>query len=81
MVCFAFLPIAVLSIIAGFFIMKNVTERTFPHLDVKSVILSTFGFGGLLYGFSTAGNNGWGNPNVFAGIVLVPIFFGNTIMF
>lgn len=56
-VYFAFLPIAISSIIVGYFIMQNVTERTFPHLDVKSVILSTIGFGGMLYGFSTAGRN------------------------
>src|SRR5699024_8172992 len=29
-------------------------------------ILSTFAFGGLLFGFSTAGSTGWGSPEVLA---------------
>jgi EmrB/QacA subfamily drug resistance transporter len=39
--------------------MKNVTELTYPKIDILSIILSSFGFGGLLYGFTSAGNNGW----------------------
>ncbi|MGY4690001.1 MDR family MFS transporter [Salibacterium sp. K-3] len=57
-------PIAFLDIIAAYFVLKNVTERHFPKVDVLSIILSTLGFGGILYGFSTAGNNGWGSPEV-----------------
>ncbi|MCL1631719.1 DHA2 family efflux MFS transporter permease subunit [Sporolactobacillus sp. CPB3-1] len=58
------LPIAVLDFILAFFILKNVTKRTYPKLDVFSIILSTIGFGGLLYGSSVAGSLGWGNPEV-----------------
>ncbi|MCW4457440.1 MDR family MFS transporter [Microbacterium sp. MPKO10] len=64
------LPIAVLDIIVAFFILKNVTERTFPRLDVLSIILSTLGFGGLLFGFSTAGGSGWGSPAVIISLAL-----------
>ena len=43
------------------FAMKNVTEVSRPKIDIPSMALSTIGFGGLLYGFTSAGNNGWGN--------------------
>ncbi|GAA1864713.1 MDR family MFS transporter [Brevibacterium marinum] len=65
------LPIAIIDIIVAYFILKNVTERTFPKLDVLSIILSTFGFGGLLYGFGTAGDAGWLSPEV-----IVPLAIG-----
>ncbi|MGD7046555.1 DHA2 family efflux MFS transporter permease subunit [Jeotgalibacillus proteolyticus] len=53
------LPIILIDIAVAYFILKNITEQKFPKLDVLSIILSTFGFGGLLYGFSSAGSNGW----------------------
>lgn len=59
------LPIAILDIIFAIFAMKNVTKLTHPKIDVLSVILSSFGFGGLLYGFSSAGNTGWASTEVF----------------
>ena len=52
-------PIGLFITIAAYFVLKNVTERTNPKLDSLSIILSTFGFGGLLYAFSVAGNVGW----------------------
>ncbi|RTR27816.1 DHA2 family efflux MFS transporter permease subunit [Robertmurraya yapensis] len=56
---FIILPIAIIDIVIAFFALKNVTELKKPKLDVLSIILSSFGFGGLLYGFTSAGNNGW----------------------
>ncbi|MDX8046402.1 DHA2 family efflux MFS transporter permease subunit [Gracilibacillus sp. S3-1-1] len=56
------LPIAIIDIVIAYFVMKNVTEVSKPKLDVLSIILSSFGFGGLLYGFTSAGNNGWTSP-------------------
>src|SRR5699024_1129042 len=41
------LPIIIVDIIIAYFILKNVTEQTYPKLDVLSIILSSFGFGGL----------------------------------
>jgi EmrB/QacA subfamily drug resistance transporter len=55
------LPIALIDIVIAAIALKNVTELTYPKLDVYSIVLSSFGFGGLLYGFTSAGNNGWGN--------------------
>ncbi len=46
------------------------TERTFPKLDVLSIILSTLGFGGLLYGFSMAGGTGWGSTQVLISLAV-----------
>ena len=65
------LPIALGALVFAHFTLKNVTERTDPHLDVASLILSTFAFGGLLFGFSNAGNVGWGSAQV-----LVPLVVG-----
>ncbi|GEL09231.1 MDR family MFS transporter [Salisediminibacterium halotolerans] len=61
---FIILPIALADMIIAYFILKNVTEQTFPKLDIRSIMLSTFGFGGLLYAFSVAGMNGWTSTSV-----------------
>ncbi|MBD1383334.1 MDR family MFS transporter [Metabacillus arenae] len=56
---FIILPIALIDILIAVFALKNVTDVTKPKVDVFSIILSSFGFGGLLYGFTSAGNYGW----------------------
>ncbi|RDY70172.1 DHA2 family efflux MFS transporter permease subunit [Halobacillus sp. SY10] len=53
------LPLAILIIVLAYFILKNVTELSYPKVDPVSIILSSIGFGGLLYGFTLAGNQGW----------------------
>ncbi|WP_322922882.1 MDR family MFS transporter [Paenibacillus campi] len=57
------LPIAVIDLVIAFFALKNVGKLRDPKLDMVSVVLSTIGFGGLLYGFSTA-SKGWNDPTV-----------------
>ncbi|RNF39709.1 DHA2 family efflux MFS transporter permease subunit [Planococcus salinus] len=64
------IPIAILDLIFAYFFLKNVTKQTFPKLDVFSVILSTLGFGGILYGASSAGSMGWGSTAVIVSIAL-----------
>ncbi|WP_017427595.1 DHA2 family efflux MFS transporter permease subunit [Paenibacillus sp. ICGEB2008] len=64
------LPISVISIVIGFIFLKNVTEQSKPKLDILSVILSTLGFGGLLYGFSDAGTSGWGSIPVVSTLIV-----------
>src|SRR5699024_9612475 len=64
------LPIAIIDIIVAYFILENVTKQTNPKLDILSIILSTFGFGGFLYGFSVAGSSGWGSTQVILSIVV-----------
>ncbi|WP_169253142.1 MDR family MFS transporter [Brevibacterium sp. 'Marine'] len=65
------LPIAIIDLVVAYFLLKNVTERTFPRLDILSIILSTLGFGGLLFGFGTAGDAGWVSAQV-----LIPLIVG-----
>ena len=59
-------PIALIDILVAYFALKNVTEVTKPKIDILSILLSSIGFGGLLYGFTSAGNYGWGNPITLA---------------
>lgn len=61
---FIVLPIALADLVVAIFVMKNVTETAKPKLDTFGVILSTIGFGGILYGFSVAGTNGWHSVDV-----------------
>ena len=49
------LPIAVGSLLLGMARIKNVTTPRRTHFDVLSVVLSAFGFGGLVYGLSNLG--------------------------
>jgi len=63
-------PIAVINILLAIPLLKNVTRRTFPKIDIIAIILSTLGFGGILYGSSTAGTHGWGSATVLATLVI-----------
>lgn len=64
------LPFAVISLLLGIFKFDNVMETKPVTLDVFSIILSTIGFGGLLYGFSTASSAGWDAIEVWGTIVV-----------
>ena len=63
-------PLAVIIIIVSFFLLKNVGDTYRTKLDVPSVIFSTVGFGGLLYGFSIAGSYGWIHPITIVTLIL-----------
>lgn len=73
------LPVALIPLALGIFKLKNLTfqDRNIS-LDTGSLILSTLGFGGILYGFSSAGTMGWTDPTVMAtvavGIISLVIF-------
>lgn len=58
------LPIVVLVLVLAFFLMKSVIPLSNPSIDILSAILSTIGFGSLLYGFSSVGDDGWGSLKV-----------------
>lgn len=64
------LPIALIDIIIAPFFLKNVTKQTFPKIDIIAIILSTLGFGGILYGSSTAGNHGWTSTSVLTTLII-----------
>ena len=58
------LPIAVASLVLGLSRMKNVGEHTDARIDPVSVVLSVFGFGGIVYGLSSLGEGASGTPVV-----------------
>ncbi|CDQ40794.1 MDR family MFS transporter [Virgibacillus salexigens] len=70
------LPLAIIDIIVAYFVMKNITKRTFPKVDILSIIFSTLGFGGILYGFSSAGNIGWSDRVVIISLLVGFISLG-----
>ncbi|WP_153723331.1 DHA2 family efflux MFS transporter permease subunit [Sporosarcina cascadiensis] len=64
------LPFFVIALLFGMKYMQNVSTITKPKIDVLSIILSTIGFGGIVYGFSSAGENGWGSMIVISTIAI-----------
>ena len=52
---FLVLPIALVALAIGARLMVNVTEPTTARIDVFSIVLAAFGFGGLVYGLSNLG--------------------------
>ncbi|GIO33501.1 MULTISPECIES: DHA2 family efflux MFS transporter permease subunit [Paenibacillus] len=69
-------PIAVLIIIFASFMLENVTKVTRPKIDLMSIILSSLGFGGLLYGFSSAGNHAWNSSEVVIALIVGTVAIG-----
>lgn len=70
---YSVLPIALFVIAFAFMKLKNVTETTNPRVDLLSLLLSTCGFGGIVFGFSSAGegHGGWSSSTV-----LIPMAVG-----
>lgn len=65
------LPFLVISLLCGIFFMQNVTKITKPRIDALSILLSTIGFGGVVFGFSSAGESeGWSSPKVIIAIII-----------
>ncbi|WP_085994492.1 MDR family MFS transporter [Oceanobacillus senegalensis] len=65
------LPIVIIDIVLAYFVLINVTKQTFPKLDMLSIVLSTLGFGGLLFGFSAAGGEqGWASVPVVSSLII-----------
>lgn len=66
------LPFLVIGLLIGLKYLENVTEVTKPRIDLLSVALSTIGFGGVVFGFSKAGegSEGWTSTVVVASIVV-----------
>lgn len=71
-------PLVVIIILLALKYLINVSETEKAKLDVVSVILSTIGFGLILYGFSNAGSHGWDDRvvivSIIVGIVTIAIF-------
>ncbi len=76
---FFVIPLAVFSIVFAAVYLRNVSELSRPKVDLISILLSTVGFGGIVYGFSHAGEGeGWSDPVVYtcliAGFVALALF-------
>lgn len=70
---FTVIPFALFSIIFATIFLKNVSVLTKPKVDVLSILFSTVGFGGIVYGFSSAGE---GEAGLTSPIVLMTIIIG-----
>ncbi|WP_438803904.1 DHA2 family efflux MFS transporter permease subunit [Metabacillus rhizolycopersici] len=66
------LPFLVIGLLIGLKYLENVTDVTKPRIDLLSVALSTIGFGGVVFGFSKAGEGaeGWSSMVVVTSIVV-----------
>ncbi|MDR3596684.1 MDR family MFS transporter [Clostridium sp.] len=70
---FVIIPLSMISLIIGYVYLKNLTELTKPHLDIPSILLSTIGFGGFIYGVSNIGGS--------ASSMTIPIIVGCVALF
>lgn len=66
----AMVPLTLLTIVIAYFFLENMGESTNITLDMPSVVLSTLGFGGLLYSFSALGSSG------FTALVAITLLIG-----
>lgn len=64
------LPFSILSLLFAFFKLENITPNRKVEVDVFSLVLSSVGFGGILFGFSSAGDDGWTAPHVYGTIII-----------
>ncbi|CAM3403168.1 DHA2 family efflux MFS transporter permease subunit [Paenibacillus lupini] len=70
MMFYGMIPLAVIVIVCGYIFLTNVSERSYPKVDVVSIILSTIGFGAVLFGFSRASSAGWDSVEVLLSIIV-----------
>lgn len=71
-------PFIFIVILLALKFLANVSETEKSKLDFLSVILSTVGFGLILYGFSSAGDKGWSASIVIFSLIIGLLF---TIFF
>lgn len=70
------LPISLVILLCVMFFMRNVTPQKEGHFDKTSIMLSSLGWGGLLYGFSLAGTAG-----LLQIQVLLPLIIGALTLY
>lgn len=66
-------PVILVLILSLIFVRPVIPVKKSP-IDKIAIILSTIGFGSLLFGFSEVGSNGWGSPSVIGGFIVGLIF-------
>ncbi|WP_028552096.1 DHA2 family efflux MFS transporter permease subunit [Paenibacillus sp. UNC451MF] len=67
-------PFTIIVILLALKNLVNVSETVKAKLDVFSVVLSTIGFGFVLFGFSAAGKKGWDSPVVICSLIIGVLF-------
>ncbi|WP_420368369.1 MDR family MFS transporter [Curtobacterium sp. L1-20] len=65
------LPIALVALVLGMLKVRNVSTPRKSAIDVLSVVLSAFAFGGIVYGLSSIGEAGATGPAVPIGALVV----------
>jgi EmrB/QacA subfamily drug resistance transporter len=70
------IPIVAVVIVLAFFFMKPVLKTYKTKLDWLSLLMSTVGFGSLLYGFSSVGDKGWSSQLVLNTLIVGLVFIG-----
>ncbi|TMN21669.1 multidrug efflux MFS transporter [Lentibacillus cibarius] len=63
------LPIAACILLLVFLFMRNITEQRKTEIDFLSILLSTIGFGGLLYAFNQVEEGGITDPATLASLI------------
>ena len=71
MLFYMMIPLLVIVLAVGFWKLPEVQQHRQAHIDIPSIFLSTIGFGGVLYGLSSAGENGLASSSV-----LIPLLLG-----
>ena len=65
------LPLAIISLLLGIWKSRmSWRQNKNAKLDYLSLVLSSIGFGGLLYGFSSASSDGWTNKIVLTTLII-----------
>ncbi|MFC5541389.1 DHA2 family efflux MFS transporter permease subunit [Ureibacillus sp. FSL W7-1570] len=64
------LPFAVISLILAIWKLENILETRDVSIDYFSILLSIIGFGGVLYGCSTASTEGWSDAKVLSTLII-----------
>src|SRR5690625_2862781 len=66
------IPFALFSIVFAYKFLIDVGEVTKPKIDIPSILLSSIGFGTIIYGFSSAGESqeGFLSPHVYLTIII-----------
>jgi len=70
MIFWMIIPLLVFAFIFGIVFLPNLSTVSKHKIDILSIILSAIGFGGIVFGFSYAGESeGWSSPIVLASLV------------
>jgi DHA2 family multidrug resistance protein len=70
LIFFLNLPFGITATALGLLLLRPDAPSPRPALDLPGVILSTLGFGAVLYGLSRTADDGWGAPLVLGSLAL-----------